>query len=55
MRRRLFMELSAAGGAGTVLTAMGLPARARELLLKDLQELDTLEYFERNAAGEQFG
>jgi len=50
MDRRDWFKTSFAGTAGLWL-ANAVPSRAREMVLKDLQELDTLPYFERNDEG----
>ena len=52
MNRRSFIDLSLAGGAGLFYFGLAMPVRAVEMILKDLQELDTLEYFEKNSKGE---
>ncbi|MFO8057607.1 MAG: hypothetical protein R6V10_09945, partial [bacterium] len=50
MNRRDWLGFSFAGAGGAFLSA-SLPAHAYEMVLKDLQELDTLPYFERNSRG----
>jgi predicted TIM-barrel fold metal-dependent hydrolase len=51
MDRRSFMAMAAAGGAGIHALGPAPDARAMEMVLRDCQELDTLEYFERDHAG----
>ncbi len=52
MKRRDFLMMSFAGGAGILTAGLALPSRAVEMMLRDCEELDTLKYFEKNSSGE---
>jgi len=52
MNRRDLLRTYLAGGVGIMVGGLGQTPEAHALSLKDLQELDKLDYFEKNAAGE---